>query len=64
LVFSRQDYLEFGGMQKMPLDINGLLAVPVNLIPYNRAAQEHTVQPDLVRPPGEWMELQERMFFE
>src|SRR5574342_717386 len=51
-------------MKKMPVDIDGLLTAPIDFIAYDRAAQKHTMQADLVCPTGERVKFQQGMLFE
>jgi len=47
-------------VQEVALEFNCRLLLPIHPIPHDGTAQEGQVQPDLVRPPGKRMDLQQR----
>ena len=51
-------------MQEVAVEFYRRLLLAVHPIPHDGTAQESQMQPDLVRPPGERMDLQQRMSLE
>ena len=51
-------------VQEVALEFNCRLLLPIHPIPHDGTAQEGQVQPDLVRPPGERMDFQQRVGLE